>query len=85
MTDVAAVASYLVDGYDKDASKVIARLFGEKHRRFSPIVTACLTESDLVASVTKVLSGDGRNYYREIYDNLGVTASSSVSGTPEQQ
>ena len=85
MTDVAAVASYLVDGYDKDASKVIARLLGEKHRRFSPIVTACLTESDLVASVTRVLSGDGRNYYREIYDNLGVTASSSVSGTPERQ
>ena len=85
MTDVAAVASYLVDGYDKDASKVIAGLLGEKHRRFSPIVTACLTESDLVASVTKVLSGDGRNYYREIYDNLGVTASSSVSGTPERQ
>ena len=85
MTDVAAVASYLVDGYDKDASKVIAGLLGEKHRRFSPIVTACLTESDLVASVTRVLSGDGRNYYREIYDNLGVTASSSVSGTPERQ
>ncbi len=85
MTDVAAVASYLVDGYDKDASKAIAGLLGEKHRRFSPIVTACLTEPDLVASVTQVLSGDGRNYYREIYDNLGVTASSSVSGTPERQ
>ena len=85
MTDVAAVASYLVDGYDKDASKVIAGLLGEKHRRFSPIVTACLTESDLVASVTRVLSGDGMNYYREIYDNLGITASSSVSGTQERQ
>lgn len=85
MTDVAAVASYLVDGYDGAASGVISSLLEERHRRFSPIVTACLTESDLVASVTKVLSGDGRNYYREIYDNLGVTASSSVSGTPEQQ
>ena len=78
MTDVAAVASYLVDGYEGDATRVIDSLLGERHRRFSPIVTACLTDPDLVASVTQVLSGDGRNYYREIYDNLGITASSSV-------
>lgn len=78
MTDVAAVASYLVDGYDSDPSKIISSLLEEKRRRFSPMVTACLSDAELAASVSQVLSGDGEKYYREIHATLNISGSSSV-------
>ena len=78
MTDVAAVASYLVDGYEDDPAKIISALLGERRRRFSPMVTACLSDTELASSVSEVLSGDGEKYYREIHTTLNISGSSSV-------
>ncbi len=82
MTDVAAVASYLVDGYDADPEKIISDLLKEGRRRFSPMVTACLSDTDLASAVSQVLSGDGEKYYREIHATLAFSGSSSDAGTP---
>ena len=82
MTDVAAVASYLVDGYDNDSGKIISDLLKEGRRRFSPMVSACLSDAEIASSVSKVLSGDGEKYYREIHATLTISGSSSDAGTP---
>ncbi|MBR6084542.1 MAG: hypothetical protein IKP61_02875 [Spirochaetales bacterium] len=81
MTDVAAVASYLVDGYDANPATIISDLLKEGRRRFSPMVTACLSDANLASCVSEVLSGDGEKYYREIHATLAFSGSSSGAGT----
>lgn len=69
LTDVMAVASALQEEKGDIEEKVRNILEGER-RRFSPMVTAFLTDAKLVSSLDELLSGSRETYYRSVYETL---------------
>ena len=70
MTDVAAVASFMVENSEKDISQLVKDIMKVERRRFSPLVTACLSDRELQSSLEAVLHGDDRVFYGYVYDSL---------------
>ena len=69
LTDVMAVVSALQEEKGDIEEKVRNILEGER-RRFSPMVTAFLTDAKLVSSLDELLSGSRETYYRSVYETL---------------
>ena len=70
MTDVCAVATEMVMNYDGDIHKSTEEILKVEGTRFSPLVTACLTDRDLLGRLDEILSDDSKKFYREIYQEL---------------
>ncbi len=70
MTDVAAVASFMVENSAMDIAQLVKEIMKVERRRFSPLVTACLSDRELQSSLQAVLHGDDRVFYRYVYDSL---------------
>jgi len=70
MTDVAAVAAYLVDHTNGDASETMREAAAKAHRRFSPLVTSYLESRALREELSNIIEGDDRDGYRDLYDAL---------------
>ncbi len=72
MTDVCAVATEMVMNYDGDIHKSTEEILKVEGTRFSPLVTACLTDRDLLGRLDEILSDDSKKFYHEIYQELNV-------------
>ncbi len=71
LTDVAALASFLLEEDQGDLPSLLSRVFAEEGRRFSPLVTAPLADPALVQALDRLLSGETRpSYEREIQEEL---------------
>ena len=70
MTDVVAVAVYMLDAWDGDMRALTADILSGEGRRFSPLVTAHLGDDALLAQLEAALRSDGIDYYRSIYRQL---------------
>jgi hypothetical protein len=70
MTDVAAVAAHMVERYDSDMDALVRGMLDGARGRFSPPVTAYLTDGVLCRQLEQLLQSDGRNYYRDVYREL---------------
>lgn len=70
MTDVVAVASYIVDHFDGDLADILQYIMAQEGKRFSPLVTAYLGDENLIQSISLILNGEDSDYYREVYARL---------------
>ena len=70
MTDVAAVAEYLLERAQDDPEEVFASVMALGGRRFSPLVTAFFADGELRRGVTEILRASDEPYYREVYRGL---------------
>ncbi len=70
MTDAVAVCAFLTERYEGDAEALFAEVLRQERRRFSPLVTAYLTEPDLRAALTAILEAGEESYAREVWEGL---------------
>lgn len=70
MTDIAAAVTYMLEEWNGDTGALMDSLYGCPRGRFSPVVLSCLTDAGLQERIGEVLRDSGREYYREIYDEL---------------
>lgn len=70
MTDVAAVAVYLIDRADEDPNAAILEAISLGGKRFSPLVTAFLDDPECRAELLQVLTADRERYYRAVFEQL---------------
>ena len=70
MTDVVAVAAFLINSSDPDKDAVIDEVIEGAHRRFSPLVTVYLSDREFREEVKALMLSDGEVYYREVYDTM---------------
>lgn len=70
MTDVVAVASYIVDHYDGNLEKLVQYVMAQEGKRFSPLVTSYLGDKSLTREIGLILTGGDEDYYREVYGRL---------------
>ena len=80
ITDTAALASFLMEEYRGDLSSLLRQVFDEEGRRFSPLITAALSDPTLTDKLERLLSGERRHIYeQEIRDELERWKTSPVS------
>ena len=70
MTDVVAVTAYLVDHFRGDLADTVNRVLALAGKRFSPLVTPFLMDTELQKKIGDILCGDETPYYRLFYDQL---------------
>ena len=70
MTDIAAVASFMISEYDGSIGDLSGKLQSSPRGRFSPIVLSELAGKELLNEIDLILGGDDTQYYREIFDEL---------------
>ena len=70
MTDVAALAAFLLDHEGESMGRLLPEILREEGRRFSPLVTAALGEDGLLARLDSLLHSDDRAYYQTVYREL---------------
>ena len=72
ITDVAALTEWLAEHLEGPASveKSLLALSKMERNRFSPPVLSYLEDADLRKELNGIFSGDGKEYYREIYAQL---------------
>ena len=70
MTDVTAVAAFLIEHFDGDADKLIQAVIAQEGTRFSPLVTAFLSDEQLKGEIRAILNAGDEPYYRAAYDGL---------------
>ena len=70
MVDVVAVSAFLINSSSPDKDAVIDEVIDGAHRRFSPLVTAYLSDRSFREEVRTLLLSDGEDYYREVYDTM---------------
>lgn len=70
MTDVCALAVYLVEGEETDICRRIDSLLLKDDGRFSPLVLSYIADEKLKGRIVDIITGDGDKYYREVYDQL---------------
>ena len=70
MTDVVAVAAFLCEEYNGDADAVMDAAIRQERTRFSPLVTAYLSDEALRSGIREILSGDDERYYRDFYRQI---------------
>ena len=79
LTDAAAVAEWLTErtatGPDGESlcmsvEERLQRMTGKERARFSPPVLSYLEDGELRAELNRILMGDGRAYYEEIFARL---------------
>lgn len=68
MTDTAAVAVYLLDHSQDGFDAAVQQAQSLAHKRFSPVVTAYLQDEALVARLRELATGEGKEYYREVFE-----------------
>ena len=68
MTDVAAVVAYLISHGRENPEAAFQEAVRQEGRRFSPMVTAFLSDDGLRGELAELLSGDDARFYRELYE-----------------
>ena len=72
MTDVAAVASYIIHEYRGDMAPIAREISSQSRKRFSPYVAACFLDDGLVNGIARILDGDDREYLKEVYETIAL-------------
>ena len=69
MTDLVQLATYLVDHPQATTRETCDYILSLEHRRFSPLVTVCLNDKEVVERIDQILTGEHPEYYREVYED----------------
>ncbi len=70
MTDIAAVASFLCEEWEKSSPREFSGILPRETGRFSPVILSFVQDAKVSAKLMNVLSGDDRPYYRTIHQKL---------------
>ena len=70
MTDVVAVAAYMLERFSGDAEALFDEIAAQARSRFSPIVASYLSDKGLRGELAAILGGSDEGDYREMYELL---------------
>ena len=74
MTDVAALAVYLMENRKKDMAELLSDILEQEGRRFSPMLTALAAETGTWEKLTAILEDDNRENCRKLYEEMRLQA-----------
>ena len=75
MTDLVAVVAFINDCDALSPREAVASVIAQEHSRFSPLITAFLSDEALLAGIEEIFRQHDEPYYRELY--CGLTGSDS--------
>ena len=79
MTDLVAVVAYINDCDELSPREAVASVIAQEHRRFSPLITAFLSDETLLAGIEEIFRQHDEPYYRELYGWLAGSESETMN------
>ena len=70
MCDLIAIVSYLKEHFEKDIDAVCDDILNKSRTSFSPIIASYLEDKQLRKQLYEILTGERKQYYKELYEQL---------------